>query len=148
MDSKSKEMLFEAWRKKSANKFADDNAMNIEYNGEIYTAGEVRFLRYINENPDKTSIQLARESGKTRGSVSLIMKKLTEKNLALFQDDPLHRKRKKIIITSLGHEICRIREDYDMDKATEFISALEEKYSSEELDFIMPAICDVISLIN
>jgi len=148
MDSKSKEILFEEWRKKSANRFSEERTLNIEYNGRLYTSGEVMFLRYIKENPGKTSIQLAKESGKTRGTVSLIMKKLTEKNLAFFQDDPDHRKRKNIIITPLGEEICRMRDEYDIKSIQEFINNLEKIYTPEQMMYIIPAMCELISFIK
>ncbi|MBQ8604025.1 MAG: winged helix-turn-helix transcriptional regulator [Oscillospiraceae bacterium] len=148
MTSKSKEKLYEKWKEKSADRFAWNHDDNLELNGEIYTAGEIRFLRYIQENPDKTSIQLARESGKTRGTVSLIMKRLTEKNLAFFQDDPDHRKRKKIVITPLGLEVCRLRTDKDMKFIKGVVTQLEAKYSQEEMMSILPAICDLLSFIK
>lgn len=147
MKNKSKEKLFEIWRKKSAEKFADKPEHTITYNGEIYTAGEVRFLRYVKEKPGKTSIQLSNESGKTRGTVSLIIKKLVEKELVLFNDSPVHGKKKIIVITPLGHEICRIREESDRKDCLEFITELSKNYSSEEISQAMPIICDIISMI-
>lgn len=148
MTSKSKEKLYEKWRDKTAEKFAWDHADNVEYNGQVYTAGEIRFLRYINENPGKTSIQLAKESGKTRGTISLIMKKLTEKNLACLQDDPVHGKRKNITITPLGLKLCRMRDEKDMRFIKNVVKQLEGKYSPEQMIYILPALCDTLSLLK
>ena len=76
------------------------------------------------------------------------MKKLTEKNLAWLQDAPVHGKRKNITITPLGLKLCRMQYEKDMWFIKNVVKQLEGKYFPEQMMYILPALCDTLSLLK
>jgi len=144
MSKNSKNDLLLLWSRTTANRFFMASPLTIKYEDVECTVGEQHVLGYIAANPGKTSIELAKESHRSRGTISLLLKKMIEKGLLYFKDDPYHRKRKLIYLSSLGEKINELASENDTRYINSLLDMLESRYTPEEMQLIISALYDTI----
>lgn len=102
--------------------------------GEIYTAVEVHTLKYIVDNEGITVTQLARDSGRTKGAVSQILKKLESKELVFRMADPENDKRSFLYPTEKGRLLDEAHRNYDAKKFGESMNVVRENFTKDEIN--------------
>jgi len=114
--------------------------------GVVCTAAEIRALKYIDLHSGISSIKLAANTNKTRGAVSQMLKKLTDKNLVIVRNDPNHGKRKLLYVSELGKEFCNVHKQKDDERFEAIVEHLNNKYKPEEVELILDALCDLMKM--
>ncbi len=140
----TKNKLIKLWTDTSLYRLPAETS-DIVYKDTVFSATETRILKYIDSHPGIASVDLSRISGRTRGTVSLIMKKLVSLGLCEFRDDPFHRKRKLIYLTADGHRLALKRKKADEKQIENVLSSLEEKYSTDDMKLITEAVYHMLS---
>lgn len=101
--------------------------------GEKYTAVEVHTLKYIIDHPGKTNIELAKEWDKTKVAISLMLKKMEEKNL-IYKENSLDNKKKQLYYATLkGIELNKAHLEYDAITFGNTMNFVKEICSDEEI---------------
>lgn len=102
--------------------------------GDIYTVVEVHTLKYIVDNAGITVTQLARDSGRTKGAVSQILKKLESKELVFRMADPENDKRSHLYATEKGKILDEAHRNYDATKFGESMDVVRQNFTREEIN--------------
>jgi DNA-binding MarR family transcriptional regulator len=102
--------------------------------GEKYTSTEVHTLSYIVQNPGISVTDLAHDTGKTKGAISQMVKKLEAKGLLRREIAPHSDKISMIYATEAGLELHRAHKQYDAVSFGKTYKALCEIYSPEEVN--------------
>ena len=117
------------------------------YKNKEYPPGEIMLLSFICDSPGITSSELANKTNRTRGTISIAMKKMIEKDLVYFKDSHEHRKRKHIFPTDLGEEVnaqYKLHDEYLIENLKKVLS---EKCSDDELKLLYSATSEITRLI-
>lgn len=101
--------------------------------GEKYTSTEVHTLKYIIDNPGKSCTELAKDWDKTKAAVSLMMKKLEQKDLILKKTAPDSEKKQLFYPTPKGLELNKSHMNFDKNVFGETINFIKESCTDEEI---------------
>lgn len=101
--------------------------------GEIYTAVEVHMLKYIIDHPGKTVTELSQDWDKTKAAISMMTKKLEQKELICKKAAPDSFKKQLYYATSKGMELNEAHLQYDSVVFGKTIDLLKETCSEEEI---------------
>lgn len=102
--------------------------------GEPYTSTEVHTLSYIVDNPGISVTQLANDYGKTKGAISQMLKKLTEKGLVRKEVSPQSDRIYLLFPTEKGLQLHAAHKQVDTLHFGKSYKALCELYSPEEVN--------------
>lgn len=102
--------------------------------GERFTSTEVHTMSYIVDNPGISVTQLAQDTGKTKGAISQMVKKLVEKGLIQRQVSPVSDRTVLLYATEAGHELHNAHKQFDTANFGPGYKALCELYSPEEVN--------------
>ncbi len=116
--------------------------------GVEYTSTEAHTLIFIQKNPGMSNIEIATALGKTKGAISQMTKKLSEKGLLEISNDPKHGRRKLINITEKGLVVCKKHAEVDISRLSETIDMLISKYDDKQVDFALHILSDIIEIQN
>lgn len=102
--------------------------------GEVYTATEVHTLKRIADNPGITVTQLAGDSGRTKGAISQMLKKLEGKGLIFRRADPQNDNIAHLYPTEEGYRLNDVHQQYDSVRFGESMDQVRKVYTNEEID--------------
>lgn len=101
--------------------------------GEIYTSVEVHMLKYIIDHPGKTVTELSQDWDKTKAAISMMTKKLEQKELICKKAAPDSFKKQLYYATPKGLELNEAHFQYDSVVFGKTINLLKETCSEEEI---------------
>ena len=108
------------------------NKIKMEVDLKGYKPSEVHFIESIGRNPDSNVTRLAESFYMTRGAISKIAKKLTEKGVIESYQKPDNKKELYFRLTEKGREVYEIHEALHQE-FQERDKAVFEEVTSEQL---------------
>lgn len=102
--------------------------------GEKFTSTEVHTISYIVDNPGVSITQLANDTGKTKGAISQMVKKLVAKGLIRRMGSPVSDRMAQLYATEAGMALHTAHKQYDTTSFGKGYKALCEMYSPEEVN--------------
>ncbi|QQK07780.1 MarR family winged helix-turn-helix transcriptional regulator [Miniphocaeibacter halophilus] len=102
--------------------------------GEVYTSVEVHTLKEIADNPDTTLTELSKNTGKTKGAISQILKKIEKKGLIYKEIDKNNENRFFLRITEKGKILNDCHKEYDEKHFGESMNIVREMFSEEQIN--------------
>lgn len=105
-------------------------------NSGVYFEKEVHLLKKIIENPKVTITEIAKQSERTKSSVSQILKRLVEKKLLIIEKDKLDKRKMLFIPTEQGKKLYVAHEEYD-NKMAGFLAEIYKENSIKEIDLFL-----------
>lgn len=115
--------------------------------GEKYTASETHMLKYIIDHPGETVTSLSQKWDKTKAAISMMLKKMEQKNLIVHKSAPDSLKKQLYYATELGAALNQAHQKYDSVIFGETIQAVREHFTDEEIACcfrVLPEIAEAI----
>jgi len=111
------------------------STVHLDYGtGEKFTSTEVHTLSYIVDNPGISVTQLANDTGKTKGAISQMVKKLVEKDLIRRVGSPVSDRTAQLYATEAGMTLHTAHKQYDTISFGKGYKALCEMYTPDEVN--------------
>jgi DNA-binding MarR family transcriptional regulator len=101
--------------------------------GEKYTAVEVHMLKYIIENPGKTVTELAQDFDRTKAAISLMLKKMEQKEIIEHRPSPDSLRKQLYYATEKGLALNKSHLKYDERVFGKTIGYMEELSTEAEI---------------
>lgn len=102
--------------------------------GELYTSTEVHLLKYIAEHDNTTVTSLAYTYGRTKGAISQLLSKLTNRGLIERHSDSNHGNSQLLQITEKGASLNEAHKAYDAIHFAESMDQVREAFSQKDID--------------
>lgn len=118
------------------NKLTWLNKLKMEKSLGEYKASEVHFIEYIGCNAEANVTKLAEAFYMTRGAISKLAKKLTEKGIIESYRKPDNKKEIYFTLTSQGETVHKIHEDLHR-KFRKRDKAVFEQITAEQFDSML-----------
>ena len=124
----------------------NDYIMSTHQYGDTHdlTMMEVHSLSYIEDHPGTTSRELIEYWGKTKGTISQLLKRLEKLSLIEKKKKDGNAKNLYLYVTEEGAKVSKAHKMYDILDITKTMSELQEECSAEEID----AFYHVLSVYN
>ena len=111
------------------------STLHLDYGtGEKFTSTEVHTLSYVVDHPGISVTQLAHDTGKTKGAISQMIKKLVGKDLLRREESPISERSNRLYATDAGLALHAAHKRYDTASFGKTYKALCEMYSPDEVN--------------
>lgn len=101
--------------------------------GELYHTREIHMLSYIADHPGISPSEAARHWNQTRGAISQMLRKLTDRGLIRTVPDENDRRSSALYVTPKGELLDHKHKEYDTMIIEKYLDLLRSLYSDEEI---------------